>query len=171
MPQNDQTFDIQFLPSSSSIFLNEIQKYLSNKYLFLSLQKPALLACRRKGSGASYPCVQIHDWRSKDRSRLSAVKPRDRMRSMMQELKYQKFYLNRKRSFFHCQSCSTLEKVAQRGCRVSILGDIRNLTGHDPEQPALIDCAFSKRNRHLPRSFLNSIVLCQFTYNEVITVN
>lgn len=37
--------------------------------------------------------------------------------------------------FFYCQSCSTLEKVAQRGCRVSILGDTQKLSGHHPRQP------------------------------------
>lgn len=77
----------------------------------------------------------------------------------------------KKKLFFYCKSCSALEKVAQRGCWVSILGDIQNLTGHDPEQPELIDCALSKRNRCLPGSLLNSTVLCQYTYNEVITVN
>ena len=38
----------------------------------------------------------------------------------------------------------TLEQTAQRGCRVSILGDIQNLTGHGPEQPAVTDPALSR---------------------------
>lgn len=30
-----------------------------------------------------------------------------------------------------------MEQVAQRGCRISILGDIQNLTEHSPEHSAL----------------------------------
>ncbi|KAK4820477.1 LOW QUALITY PROTEIN: hypothetical protein QYF61_027938, partial [Mycteria americana] len=37
-----------------------------------------------------------------------------------------------------------LEQVSQRGCGVSILGDIQNLTGCSPEQPAAVDLALSR---------------------------
>ncbi|KAK4826406.1 LOW QUALITY PROTEIN: hypothetical protein QYF61_008693, partial [Mycteria americana] len=37
------------------------------------------------------------------------------------------------KKLFYC----TLEQVAQRGCRVSVLRGIQNLTGHSPVQPAL----------------------------------
>lgn len=34
---------------------------------------------------------------------------------------------------------SLLEQVTQRGCWVSMAGDSQNLTGHGPEQPAVVD--------------------------------
>lgn len=42
--------------------------------------------------------------------------------------------INRK-SIFFCKGDQTLEQVAQRGCGVSDLGDIKNLAEHGPEQP------------------------------------
>ncbi|KAK4829362.1 hypothetical protein QYF61_003289, partial [Mycteria americana] len=38
---------------------------------------------------------------------------------------------------FYCKGGQTLAQAAQRGCRVSILGDTENLTGHNPGQPAI----------------------------------
>lgn len=40
-----------------------------------------------------------------------------------------------------------LEMVAQRGCGVLILGDIQKLSGHDAEQPALVDLCLSRHVR------------------------
>ncbi|KAK4832344.1 hypothetical protein QYF61_021873 [Mycteria americana] len=48
-----------------------------------------------------------------------------------------------KKLFYH-EGGETLQKVAQRGCGVSILEDIQNWTKHSPEQPALADPALSK---------------------------
>jgi len=40
-------------------------------------------------------------------------------------------------------SSSTLSQVAQRGCGVSILGDIQNVTGHCSGQPALVNSSLN----------------------------
>jgi len=37
-----------------------------------------------------------------------------------------------------------LEQVSQRGCGVSVLGDIQNVTGCSPEQPAVADLALGR---------------------------
>lgn len=42
-------------------------------------------------------------------------------------------------TFLHCNDDQTLEQVAQKGCGVSICGDIKNLTGHVPGITALDD--------------------------------
>ncbi|KAK4825754.1 hypothetical protein QYF61_002237, partial [Mycteria americana] len=54
------------------------------------------------------------------------------------QLKCTKFRLNTKR-FFYCEGGTTLAQAAQRGCGVSISGDIQSPTGHGPGQPALAD--------------------------------
>lgn len=38
--------------------------------------------------------------------------------------------------FFHCESDSEVAQADQEGCGVSILGGIKNLTGHGPGQTA-----------------------------------
>jgi len=49
--------------------------------------------------------------------------------------------LNTQKDTFYCDSGQTQEWVAQRGYGVSILGNICNLTGQSPGQPALSDPA------------------------------
>lgn len=49
----------------------------------------------------------------------------------------QKLPLQQKEKFFHCEGSQTLAQVAQPGCGVSILGDIRTPAGHSQEQPVL----------------------------------
>ena len=44
-------------------------------------------------------------------------------------------------TLFYCEGDSALEQVAQGVSGVSILGDIQNLTGHLPKQPAVVDLA------------------------------
>lgn len=44
---------------------------------------------------------------------------------------------------FHHEGGKTLERVAQRGCEVFHLGNTHSLTGHGPEQPALVDSALN----------------------------
>jgi len=39
----------------------------------------------------------------------------------------------------YCEEIQTLEQVAQRGCGVSILGDIKNLNGLGPVQHSVAD--------------------------------
>lgn len=43
--------------------------------------------------------------------------------------------------FRYLEDDQTLEMAAQRASGVSFLRDIQNLTGHSPEQPALVDPA------------------------------
>lgn len=47
-------------------------------------------------------------------------------------------------TFFYCKGGQTLEKVAQRGCWGSILGDLQSVTGVSPWQPATADPALSR---------------------------
>lgn len=47
----------------------------------------------------------------------------------------------RKETLFHCESERALAKDEQRGCGVSILGDIQKQSGHSPGQPTLGDPA------------------------------
>ena len=37
-----------------------------------------------------------------------------------------------------------VKQVAQRGCGVSVFGDVQNPTGHNPEQPASADAVLNK---------------------------
>ena len=74
------------------------------------------------------------------------------------KLKYKKFHLNIRENLFSCEGDCTLEQVAARGCGVSVLGDIKNPTGHGPGQPAVVDTTLSRRagldllQRYLPIS-------------------
>lgn len=52
------------------------------------------------------------------------------------------------------------EQVAQRGCRIFILGDTQNLTGHGSEKPTVADPALSMDwTRCLPEAPPNSSIL------------
>lgn len=62
-----------------------------------------------------------------DRDRHLSAVPSDRTRSKEQKLKYRKFHLNIA-IFFCCEDSQPLEQVTQRGCGVSILGDIQDPT-------------------------------------------
>jgi len=46
-----------------------------------------------------------------------------------------------KKILFYCVCGQTLEKAVERGCEVSICGDIQNLTRQRPGQSALCDPA------------------------------
>lgn len=46
---------------------------------------------------------------------------------------------------FYSEDGQALAQVAQRGCGVSIPGDVQNLPRHGPEQPVLADPALSRR--------------------------
>lgn len=62
------------------------------------------------------------------------------MRGNGHKLKYKEFYLNTEKRFiflFSCEDGQTLEWVFQRGCGFSDRGDIQNLRGYGPEQPAV----------------------------------
>lgn len=52
--------------------------------------------------------------------------------------KHRKFHLNIRKKCFYYEGDQTLEEVDHRYCGISILGDIQNPAGHDPEQPVLV---------------------------------
>lgn len=54
-------------------------------------------------------------------------------RAEMQEI------LIKHKAHFCCEDGQTLEQIVKKGCEVSICGDIHNVTGHGPEQPAVAD--------------------------------
>jgi len=60
----------------------------------------------------------------------------------VQEITYQ-YWKNP--NILYCEGDQALAHVAQRGCGVSLLGDIQNLPGHSPEQPALGYPALNRR--------------------------
>lgn len=69
-----------------------------------------------------------------ERDRHFSVVPSDRTVSMGTN-RNTKFHLNT-RKHFYCEHGHTQDHVAQRRCGVSIHGDIQDLTGRGPGQPA-----------------------------------
>ncbi|KAK4824387.1 LOW QUALITY PROTEIN: hypothetical protein QYF61_014047 [Mycteria americana] len=65
------------------------------------------------------------------------------------QLRDEKHQRSDKKEKFFFTGGQTLELVAQTDCRVSILGDIQNLTGYGTEQPALVDSTGWRLN-HFP---------------------
>lgn len=43
---------------------------------------------------------------------------------------------------FYCEGHQTLEEVVQKGYEFSIISDIKNVTGHSPEELAQVNPAF-----------------------------
>ena len=43
--------------------------------------------------------------------------------------------------FFYCEGVRALEEIVQRGFIVSVIGDIQDMTGRCPGQPAVVDSA------------------------------
>jgi len=64
-----------------------------------------------------------------DRARLFSVVPSDRTRGNGHKMKQRKFH--------HSMDDGALEQVAQRGCGISFSGDIQDLPGRGPVQPAV----------------------------------
>jgi len=64
---------------------------------------------------------------------VCSVVPSDRTRGSG----HVKVNLNIRKCFFHHEEGQILAQVAQRGCGVSILGDVQNLAGLGPGQPAV----------------------------------
>lgn len=63
----------------------------------------------------------------KSRDRLFSVISSEKMRNNRHTLKERKSLLNTTKN---CEGSQTLEHIAQKGCRVSILAHIQNLTRH-----------------------------------------
>lgn len=78
------------------------------------------------------------------------------------KLKHGKLLLHMRRNVFFCADGQTLAQVAQRGCWVSLLGELQNPIWHGPGQFALGDSALSKRVvlDELWSCFLTSAALC-----------
>lgn len=55
----------------------------------------------------------------------------------------QEILFTRKEHHFCCEGGQTLKQAPQRACGISVFGDIQNLSGHGPEQPALAVHALS----------------------------
>lgn len=59
----------------------------------------------------------------KGRARLFSVVPSDKTRENRHKLKHVRFHLHQKKHFYH-ESDQALAQIAQRGCRVPVLGHI-----------------------------------------------
>lgn len=55
----------------------------------------------------------------------------------MRSNEIQKIPFNHKEELYYCQHRQKLEQVAQKAYKVSILGDIQNLSGDGHENPAV----------------------------------
>ncbi|KAK4830389.1 hypothetical protein QYF61_010900, partial [Mycteria americana] len=67
----------------------------------------------------------------------------DRTRGKRHRLKHRRFCLAIRRNCFYCEDGQALTQAAMRGCGVSMLGAVENLTAHSPEQPVLVDPVLS----------------------------
>ncbi|KAK4810883.1 hypothetical protein QYF61_013291 [Mycteria americana] len=81
-----------------------------------------------KAQGASHQCIQIqvNGGCKDDRARLFSVVPSGRTRGNGHKVKHRRFHLNIRKHFFTVEVTEHWAQVAQRGCGVSLLGDIQN---------------------------------------------
>jgi len=77
-----------------------------------------------------------------DGAKLFSVVPSDRTKSNRHKLKHTLFCLNLWKNVFECDRA--LEQAAQGGCGVAFSGDIQNLPGQGPVQPALGETLLEK---------------------------
>jgi len=75
-----------------------------------------------------------------DGARLFSVVPSNRTRGDGHKLKHRKFQLKMRKNFFPLRVTEPWNR-AQEGCGVSFSGDIQDLPGQGPLQPAVGDSA------------------------------
>jgi len=51
-------------------------------------------------------------------------------------MEMQQILFEHRKNKFYCEGGQTWKQAAQRGCGICVFGDIQNLAGHSPEQPA-----------------------------------
>jgi len=72
-----------------------------------------------------------------EETRLFSVVPSDRSRGNGRNLKCMKLHLNTKNPTFYSGGDQTLTQVSQIGFEVSLFGNIKKPSGHDPGQLAM----------------------------------
>ncbi|KAK4831197.1 hypothetical protein QYF61_015929 [Mycteria americana] len=95
--------------------------------LFCFRESPRLPQVERPRAGLGHPLQDSPNGQSKEQHHLHHV-----CSTMAQE------------NIFHHEGGQALAQVAQRGCGISILGDIQSPAGHGPEQPAVADPALDR---------------------------
>ena len=95
---------------------------------------------RVEGSGVSDQCVPTPDWKWE----IKKIEP-DSSQCSPEEVYEHKLKLHVNINKFFCiGGDQAVAQVPQRGCRVSMLGDIQNPTGHSPGQLPVRDPVLSR---------------------------
>lgn len=101
-----------------------------------------LLIHRESGLGVGHRSGQKHPVRAAQ-ARPSPVVPRNRTRGNGCRFKHSKLHIRKRlfcSDFVRFVFCESGQTVCLESCGVAILGDLHNLTGHNPKQPALGEC-------------------------------